>query len=284
MSDAVCIGKFDALHRGHRALADAARTLGRPLLLRLAGQAEALGWTPRLPLVAEADRQRILASWEVREADIPFAEVRHLDPAGFMAVLAHRFAPTALVVGADFRGGPGRSADAQAFAAAAVARGWQAVVVPLLPDADGPISSSRIRTLLATGDVAGAAALLGRPHRLAGPVVRGDGRGRSIGIPTANVAVNGVQLPANGVYAAWAHLDGVRYRAVLNLGTVPTAGAGRAQTCEAHLLEFAGDCYDRTLALDLVVRLRDERRFPSFADLVTQIRADIAAADAYLGK
>ena len=151
------------------------------------------------------------------------------------------------------------------------------MVVPLLAEGETVVSSSHIRALLATGAVDVVAGLLGRCHRLLGPVVAGDGRGRTIGVPTANCAVSGVQLPAGGVYAAWAEVAGQRYRAAVNLGTVPTAGAGRQQTCEAHLLDFRGDLYGQDLALDLVVRLRDEQRFPSFEALVAQIQADIAA-------
>ena len=283
MSEIICVGKFDALHVGHRALVEAARPLGRPTLLRFTGMPEALGWASRRPLVAEADRPRILDDWGARECFLPFLEIRSLHPSAFIACLAQTLGARGLVVGADFRGGPGRSSDAAAFAAAAQKVGWAPVIVPLVTASSGPVSSSRIRSLLAAGEVAEAGRLLGRPYRLAGAVVAGDGRGRQIGIPTANVQVVDVQLPRGGVYAAWAEVGGHRHRAAVNLGTVPTAGEDRPQTCEAHLLDFSGDLYGRPLALDLVSRLRDEQRFPSFEALVAQIHADVLQVRSLLG-
>lgn len=278
MSDIVCVGKFDALHRGHRALVEAARPLGMPTLLRFTGMPQALGWAPRRPLVAETDRPRILDAWRAQERLLPFDAIRACTPPDFVAVLAQRLGAAGLVIGEDFRGGPGRTSDAWAFAAAARDQGWQPVVVPLLTSTSGPISSSRIRSLLAEGQVEDANQLLGRSYRLGGPVVIGDGRGRQIGVPTANIQVEEVLLPRGGVYAAWADIDGQRYRAAVNLGTAPTVGEHRPQTCEAHLLDFSGDLYGRFLALDLVARLRDEVRFPSLAALVAQIQADLALA------
>ncbi len=280
-----CLGKFDALHRGHRALAACAATCGTPVLLRFTGMARELGWTPRLPLIAPADRARILAGWPgaPREADLPFAEVRPLDPAGFLALVRQRLGVAAVVVGDDFRGGHQRAYDARAFVAAGTAAGMPVLIVGAVADAEGAVSSTRVRAALAAGDVARAAALLDRPHRLLGTVVRGDGRGRGIGIPTANLGERTNQEPGPGVYAAWAHLADRAWPAAVNIGAVPTAGAGRATTVEAHLIGWDGDCYGQPLALDFVERLRDERRFPDFTGLVAQIRADIARAAALLG-
>jgi riboflavin kinase/FMN adenylyltransferase len=183
---------------------------------------------------------------------------------------------TALVVGEDFRFGRDRGGDATALRTLAEHHGLRAEIVPPVRHAGEVVSSSRVRVALAEGDVALASALLGRPHRLLGQVVRGDGRGRTIGIPTANLGVAANQVPGTGVYAAWAILDGQRVMAALNIGHVPTAGAGRPQTVEAHLLGWSGDCYGRTLALDLIARIRGEHRFATLNALVAQIRADIA--------
>lgn len=290
MRDAIvtvlCIGKFDALHRGHRALAERATASGQPVaLLRFSGMAEVLGWEPRVALVAECDRARILATWpgSPAEVDLPFALIRGLDAAGFLALARERFATTALVVGEDFRGGRGRTADVAAFTAAGVACGVSVVAVPAVSDATGAVSSTRVRTLLAAGDVAGAALLLGRPQRVVGTVVRGDGRGRGIGIPTANLGERLNQAPAAGVYAAWAWLGERRVPAAVNIGVVPTAGDNRPATVEAHLIGWSGDCYGQRLDLEFIKRLRDERRFPDFTTLVAQIRADVADAAQVLG-
>lgn len=276
----LCLGKFDALHRGHRALAERAATFGRPALLRFSGMAEQLGWAPRLPLVAPDDRARIIAAWPGAPLEIEqaFAAVRQLDAAGFLSLMQRRFPLAGLVVGDDFRGGRDRAADAAAFVAAGAAAGLRVEVVRAVVDGRGPVSSTRVREALAAGDVTLAADLLGRPHRLLGSVVRGDGRGGSIGIRTANLGGRANQEPGTGVYAAWAWLDGVPVPAAVNIGHVPTAGGQRPLTVEAHLIGWSGDCYGQPLALEFAVRLREERRFPDFAALVAQIRFDIEAA------
>jgi riboflavin kinase/FMN adenylyltransferase len=143
---------------------------------------------------------------------------------------------------------------------------------------DGAVaSSSRVREALAAGDVATAALCLGRPHRLVGTVVRGDGRGRRLGFPTANLGRPRNQAPAPGVYAARAVLPGGTWPAAVNVGVLPTVGADRPLTVEAHLIGYAGDCYGADLALDLTARIRDERRFASLDELKVQIARDIAA-------
>lgn len=276
----LCLGKFDALHRGHQALAERAAAFGRPALLRFSGMAELLGWTPRLPLVAPGDRERIIAGWPGQPVEIEqaFAAVRQLDATGFVSLMRQRFPLAGLVVGDDFRGGRDRAADAAAFVAAGASAGLRVEIVRAVADGRGPVSSTRVREALAAGDVALATDLLGRPHRLLGSVVHGDGRGGSIGIHTANLGERANQEPGTGVYAAWAWLDGARIPAAVNIGHVPTAGGQRPLTVEAHLIGWSGDCYGRPLALEFTARLREERRFPDFTALVAQIRADIEAA------
>jgi riboflavin kinase/FMN adenylyltransferase len=143
-----------------------------------------------------------------------------------------------------------------------------------------PISSTRVRQALAAGDVATAGVLLGRPFTLDGDVVPGDGRGRTLGIPTANIRSSGL-LPAHGVYAGWclvrARAGESRWRAVMNIGARPTFGAGKT-TVEAHLIDFSGDLYGSPVRVDLRERLRPERRFDGPDALKAQIAADIARA------
>jgi riboflavin kinase/FMN adenylyltransferase len=149
-------------------------------------------------------------------------------------------------------------------------------VVPPVQVDGAPASSSRVRAALAAGDAAAAARLLGRPYRLAGTVVRGDGRGRRIGIPTANLAEVATLVPLPGVYAATVALADGERPAVVNIGRLPTVGPDRPLTVEVHIPGWSGDLYGRTLAVGLDRRLRDERRFPDLDALVAQIRADIA--------
>lgn len=286
MSDrrAIAIGKFDALHRGHFALIERAAGFGRPCLLMFSGMAEVLGWPKRQPLVAPNDRGRVLSEWshllrgQIDVIELPFAGIRSLTPAQFVAHLDRTFSPGAVVVGEGFRFGKNRSGTTADLAGGRFVE----EVVPAVLHAGVPVSSSGVRDALTAGDVALAAALLGRPYRLCGTVVRGDGRGRRIGVPTCNLGARENQEPASGVYAGWAVLDGARFPAAINIGHVPTAGSDRPLTVEAHLLGYTGDCYERPLALDFISRLRDERRFDGLDALVAQIRADIAAVTAAL--
>ena len=291
LSPAIAIGKFDALHCGHRALAAAAAGLGAPALLGFTGMAAELGWPERPPLVASSDRARVLEawgkefSWRIRLLELPFAEVRVLAPADFLSLLRHRFSAGAVVVGADFRFGHGRAAGAGDLPALAAALQMRTVVVPAVIDDGQPVSSSRVRAALAAGDCATATRLLGRPHRLIGTVQRGDGRGRQLGFPTANCGELQNQPPAAGVYAAhaWIAGDGP-WPAAVNAGHLPTIGGGRAFSIEAHLLGFSKDCYGQRLELELIDRLREERTFGSLDELKARIAVDVAEVGRRLGQ
>jgi len=286
MTLAVAVGKFDALHLGHRALTVGHR---RVALLSFTGIAEALGWHGREPLVAPGDRPRILTDWstaqhtDITATDLPFTTIRDLDADGFCAVLRERLGAAAMIIGSDFRGGRQRQADASAFIAAGQRQGIEVLVVEPVHVAGALVSSTRVREALGAGEVALAADLLGRPHRLCGTVVRGDGRGRGIGIPTANLGQRANLAPGHGVYAAWAEVGGARLRAAVNIGRLPTVAADHPVTVEAHLLGYEGDCYDQPLTLDFVAYMRPEQRFPSLTALVEQIHTDIAAVAERLG-
>jgi riboflavin kinase/FMN adenylyltransferase len=144
------------------------------------------------------------------------------------------------------------------------------------------ISSTRIRAALRAGDVAEAAALFGRPFAVRGPVAEGDRRGRMIGFPTANVAVDQHRmLPGDGVYVCHAWIGDRRYGAVTNVGVRPTF-AGTRRTVEAYVLDFAGDIYGETLRLDFLHHLRGEQKFDGVAALIAQITKDISAAREWL--
>ncbi|MGH2457699.1 MAG: riboflavin kinase, partial [Chloroflexota bacterium] len=151
-------------------------------------------------------------------------------------------------------------------------------------EADGEVvRSSLIHRVISEGDVSRAAALLGRRYRVEGRVVRGDGRGRSIGVPTANVAVaDQLLVPGHGVYAVNFFEGGHRWAGAANVGTRHTFdGVGR--TLEVHLLDFAGDLYDKPCEVEFVERLRPEQRFGSVGDLVNQIHRDVEDARRILG-
>ncbi|HEV2238059.1 MAG TPA: riboflavin kinase, partial [Ktedonobacterales bacterium] len=157
---------------------------------------------------------------------------------------------------------------------------------------DQPITAARIRDLLERGDVTMAERLLGRPYVVSGVVVRGDQRGRELGFPTANLAVDPLKLiPANGIYVVRARvagepaadsLDSLEYGGAASIGVRPTFGAGKPRLVEVHVLDAQPNLYGRTLRVAFVARLRAEERFDGVAALVAQMRADVARARAVL--
>ncbi|OPZ64818.1 MAG: Riboflavin biosynthesis protein RibF [Firmicutes bacterium ADurb.Bin506] len=186
-----------------------------------------------------------------------------------------------VVVGYDYtfgRMGQGTPAGLVQFGAEF---GFGVTVVPKVEIDGAAVSSTRIRGAVAAGDVALAARLLGRPHRVDGVVERGRGVGSQIGFPTANIRTpRGIALPAKGVYACYAHdAAGKRWPAVCNVGERPTfSDAARGVRVEAHLVGTAGDFYNQRMSLDFVGRLRPEQAFESSEALVAQVKNDIAAA------
>jgi riboflavin kinase/FMN adenylyltransferase len=188
---------------------------------------------------------------------------------------------TGLVEGPTFGFGRDRAGNVESLGAWCARDGLAFEVAEPVRFDGGIVSSSRIRSLLAGGDVAGAAHLLGRPHRLRGYVVRGVGRGAGLGFPTANLHGIDTQIPDDGVYVALARLDdGPTRPTALHIGRNPTFGA-ETRTVEAHLLDFDGDLYGRALELDLLDRLRGSRAFDGVPALLAQIRDDVAAVRAW---
>jgi len=279
-------GNHDGVHRGHRALLDAARAFAQPRGLRVV----ALTFDPHpLRLLAPERAPASLTSMTrrvklLREAGCDDVHVARFD-AAFAAQSPERFvddvlvrdlAARGVVLGPDFRFGAKRAGDRALLEELGRARDLTVVPVAPLCDEGGAISSSRIRALLREGDVTQAAALLGRVHDVEGVVVRGDQRGRTLGFPTANMRPEDVLLPADGVYAVVARRldvpDAPCLGGVANLGVRPTVGAGRS--VEVHLFDWHGDLYDAPLRVGFVARLREERRFAGLDALVAQIRHD----------
>ncbi len=279
-------GNHDGVHRGHRALIDAARAWASPRGLRVV----ALTFDPHPLRLLAPERAPATLTTMTRRVEL-------LRGAGCDAVLVARFdadfaaqSPEAfvddvlvrdlgargVVLGPDFRFGARRAGDRALLASLGDARGFAVVPVAPLCDDAGPVSSSRVRALLREGDVAGAVGLLGRVHDVDGEVVRGDQRGRTLGFPTANLRPPDVLLPADGVYAVVARrLDAPGaplLGGVANLGVRPTLGAGRS--VEVHLFDWHGDLYGAPLRVGFVARLREERRFGGLDALVAQIRKD----------
>jgi riboflavin kinase/FMN adenylyltransferase len=206
-------------------------------------------------------------------------EVREWTPARFLAeTLAGPLAAELVVVGEDFRFGKDRIGDVALLGELGSQLGLTPEVVSLV-GGDTPVSSTRIREMIIAGDVSGAAVSLARPHELWGEVVPGDGRGRTIGIPTANVAVSPeMAIPQRGVYAVTVGRHAAETMpAVANVGVRPTFG-GEVETIEAHLLDFDADLYGQDLRVRFIDRIRGEQKFESAEALVAQIGRDIEQA------
>lgn len=278
------IGNFDGLHRGHQALFARARELAA----RSGTAAGVLTFSPHPARVLNPPlAPPLILTEEEREAGIAAAGMELLCVLRFDRALASlpadEFARRVLVEGMGARGvvvGEGFRFGHRAAGTVEDLRRHVAevAVVPPVTEGDLVCSSSKIRELVLAGKVEAAARLLGRPYQLAGKVVQGDMRGRTIGIPTANLETRRELLPKVGVYATRALLaDGRAFPSVTNIGLRPTFG-GQGVRIEAHLLGFDGDLYGQVLRLDLVERVRDEMRFSSAEALVAQIHEDIAAA------
>lgn len=209
---------------------------------------------------------------------VPFNEwLAHLTPVDFcIDVLLDASQPVACVVGHDFRFGHHASGDADTLHALGDLHGFHVVTHPLVRACGEPVTSTRIRGLVAEGRVAEAAGLLGRPHRLRGTVVPGRGEGRTLGVPTANLDVDvRFALPAPGVYAGRAEVSGVTYPAAVSVGVPPTFPQASC-LFEAHLLGFEGNLYGEELLVEFVERIRLQQRFESPGELEAAIRADVA--------
>ncbi len=281
------IGNFDGVHRGHqhliRRLVEGARREGAPAVaLTFHPHPEVVlrGLQEPYALSAPEERAALLGALGV---DIvitqPFTpEFAALPGEEFLERLKRHLGFTRLWVGYDFAMGRARDTDIHRLHDLQARYRYRLQVQRAVSFEGQVISSSWIRALLREGDVRTAARALGRPYTLTGRVVPGDGRGRTIGIPTANVQPPPEKLqPARGVYACRALVGGLPFRAATNIGVRPTFdGAHPAPTVEAHLLDFHGDLYGQEMEVQFLARLRGEKRFESVPALVAQIRRDTA--------
>jgi riboflavin kinase/FMN adenylyltransferase len=282
----VTIGNFDGVHRGHQALLGRLRTLadaaGAPAL--------AITFDPHPATLLRPAEAPVPLVWPEREVELLFGagatEVGVFRtgpwllglsaPEFFDRVIRDQFAARGLVEGPNFAFGRDREGTVAVLRDRCDAEGIAFEVVEGTRIDGELVSSSRIRRALVAGDVEEATRLMGRPHRIRGTVGRGAGRGAGLGFPTANLVDIDTLIPADGVYAARAFVKGrgPSYPAACNIGANPTFGEN-ARKVEAHLLDFAGDLYDRRVELDFIRRLRATRRFSGLDELIGQVQADI---------
>jgi riboflavin kinase/FMN adenylyltransferase len=287
--DVVTVGTFDGVHRGHWAVLEeiarrAAASGGRSVLVTFEPHPlevvnpEA---APRL-LTLDDEKRAVLAQSAVDHvAFLPFTHALSLlSPEQFVRdVLEKRFGLGELVIGHDHGFGRGRSGDVELLRKIGLEDSFAVDVVPAVMLDGRPVSSTLIRRAVAGGDLETARRGLGRWYSATAPVVRGAGRGRGIGVPTANLAPLSPRklLPPDGVYAARVSFEGERRGAMVNLGTQPTFG-DPTRRLEAHVLDFDGDLMGRTVTVEFQRRLRDTVRFESAEALKGQLARDRADA------
>lgn len=287
----VVIGNFDGVHRGHQAVLAQARALADEQSLRCVvltfdpHPAAVLGRGAPPRLTTLATRVELLRAYGATDVEVePFTtELASWSPERFAhELLASRLGARAVVVGRNFRFGHKRAGDFASLETLGATYGFTAVAAEVAGDEDGPFSSTRVRDAVAAGEVERAAHVLGRLHALHGTVERGDARGRTIGFPTANLGGVREMLPAHGVYAVRAGVGAAAATrtlqgGVMNVGVRPTVD-GRSLRVEVHLFDFEGDIYGQTLRVELVARIREERRFSGIDELRAQIALDAQSA------
>jgi len=280
------IGVFDGVHIGHQALiGQAVAEAGREGV-----QAACLTFFPSPDVVLRGQEAQYLLLPEERAelmlrlgVDLVVvtefsAEMAAMSAAEFMGRVVSSLRPLQVWVGEDFALGHHRMGGLSALSSLGHELGYCLRVMARRRLGGEVVSSSRIRRCLDQGDVSAAAELLGRPYSVTGSVVRGDGRGRILGYPTANVAYDlRKRLPADGVYAAWVVRAGQVSGAVVNVGVRPTFSLSD-RTLEAYLFDFDGDLYGERVRVDFMARLRAEVRFDSPAELVGQLQHDVGHA------
>jgi len=290
----VTIGVFDGVHRGHQHIVTKAvgkaRELGIPAVV--------ITFDPHPSEVVRPGSHPPILSTQHYRADLlealgadavcvlPFTlELSRLTPEEFVShVLVETLHARAVVVGENFRFGHRAAGDVATLAELGQRHGFTAEGVELYVHDGHSVSSTEVRDHVARGDVATAAVLLGRPHRVEGVVVRGDMRGRDLGYPTANLeCLPYTAIPADGVYAGWLHAGGERMPAAISVGTNPTF-EGDERRVEAYVLDRTDlDLYGRHVAVDFATRLRDMIRFGSVEELLERMAEDVKRTREVLG-
>lgn len=284
---AVTIGVFDGVHRGHRYLIG--ELMERATARGLASGVVTLHPHPMLVLQPETpiaylgsleERVELLRSTGVDfVVALPFSsELAQLSARDFVTMVREELRMRLLLVGPDFALGRGREGSVERLAELGHELGYEVETLAPLQDNGEVVSSTAVRNALAAGDMETVGALLGRPFSLRGPVVHGAERGKTLGFPTANIGVSrDLALPPFGVYVTRAHLGDGQYPSVTNIGLRPTFEANE-RAVEVHVLDFEGEAYGREVRIELLRRLREERRFSGPEELAHQIQRDVEEA------
>ena len=284
----VTLGNFDGVHLGHQALIrgavrDAAQRNIPSVVLTFEPHPLKVLAPERAPklILAHKDKVQLMQQLgvdivAVQPFDLPFAK---LDPVAFVTeLLVGRLKAKKLWVGSDLRFGQGRKGSVDDLLRLGNRLGFEVSAVEPVVVAGRRVSSSRIRELVGAGKVEEVEALLGRHHFISGRVIEGRRRGGDLGFPTANIAPRTEVLPLDGIYATVFHLGEQALLSVSSIGVNPTFGSG-PRTVESYIFDFSRDIYGAAVRLSFIKRIREERKFSSAADLVTQIRVDVQSAE-----
>jgi len=281
----VTIGVFDGVHRGHQHLAGV--LLERAKAEGLATVALTFNPHPRTVLrpgtavtylTSLEERVELLQALGLDSVGVLAftSELAQLSAEDFLSLLVEELEMRLLVVGPDFALGRNRVGTIGVMRQIGERLGFRVEVAPLLAEADEKVGSSAIRQALAEGNIGRVGRLLGRPFSLRGPVVAGDRRGRTLGFPTANIAIGlDRALPAYGIYVARAYMRENSYESCTSIGIRPTFDVEPHPIVETYILDFDEDVYRQEMRIDLLHRLRGEQRFASAEELIAQMRRDI---------
>jgi riboflavin kinase/FMN adenylyltransferase len=286
----IALGMFDGVHLGHQhvirqAVLDARALNGRAAVVTFHPHPLSVVQPERAPKLLQTFPQRLEAisklGVEITLA-IPFDRViSQLTGEEFVPTLMAAFGSLrSITIGEGFHFGRGRSGNVGLLQAMGQELGFKVNAMAPIKIGDEIVSSTRIRAALREGQFSHASEMLGRTYSLGGEVIRGDQLGRQLGFPTANVAVDGLELPPHGVYAVRVLHPGGESLGALNIGVRPTVALGPMLRFEVHLLDFDGDLYGQHLELEFLRPLRPEQRFPSLDALKAQIATDIEAVRA----
>ena len=283
----LALGNFDGLHRGHVAIVERVQARARergvvPLALTFDPHPQCVVHPEKPPalLMTAAQKFEALSTSGIGGiAVVRFTEqLSRWEPERFVvAVLVEWLQVSEVWVGTNFLFGHARSGNFSLLRALGGRHGFRTEKIEPVRYKDFVVSSTRVRRLITEGRVDEAGALLGHHYVIDGTVVRGEGRGRQLGVPTANIRSDNELVPPDGVYATLVTLNGLVHPGVTNVGLRPTFGEG-GRAIETHVFDLSRDLYDRSLRLSFVIRLRDERQFDSVKSLRAQIEADCRQA------
>ncbi|MDA9207992.1 bifunctional riboflavin kinase/FAD synthetase [Octadecabacter sp.] len=286
---AAAIGNFDGVHKGHQAVIDLTRSVanGAPLGVLTFEPHPREYFAPDAPpfrlMNAAAKANRLEKLGVERLYQVPFNEaLAALSPRDFaQQIITDKLGLTHVVVGDDFCFGLGRAGTTKDLIAFGQEMGFDVTIAPMVSNTSGAVSSTAIRTALADGNPLHAAEMLGHWHRIVGPVITGDQRGRDLGFPTANMSLDGLHMPKFGVYAVKVDvLDGPHagsYDGAASIGVRPMFGIN-TPNCESYLFDFSGDLYGAEISVGLVHYLRGEEKFDTLDALITQMDVDCVQA------